>query len=484
MWKVLLFLILFISAPLSLAQTDASGNDFFSQGMRPAFMADVADFAEVPQYIFHLALIPDFTQAKLTGTLDLTYTNTTPDALEALVFRLYANLESFGGQAAVSNVTVNGVSVNGISDETGSIVTIPLPQPLLPGEKLSLLMDYAAVVFHGEQHLYNQFSYLETELALASALPLLSVYNPSTGWWREVRHPRGDAVFSETANFDVTLTAPSYLKVITSGSLIEQTESGGMVTLRYAAPLMRDFSIMASAQYETLSSVFDDIQVNVHYLPGKENSAELAMQWVLDSMAAFTNAYGAYVYKELDLVETYTSAGGIEYPGLIVVADDIWRLSDPYFQIVTVHEVAHQWWYSMVGNDQTLYPWLDEALTEYSVAVYWRHVAGENGYNTAIRTEQGRYREFEGDAGAMKIGFAPSDYNDVSYSSIVYGKGAYFFHVLSVAMGQENFAAAIQNYLESYRYRIATPFDLQSILEDAAGVQFDDLFLEWVGYSN
>lgn len=457
---------------------------FFSQGLRPQFAEDLNRFPDVPVYTFHLELIPDFEQVELSGTLDCTYTNTTPDVLNDLVFRLYANLDSFGGQAAVSDVMVNGSPVTPTSDETGSVVKIPLPQPLAPDENLSLTLRYELVVFQGEQYLYNQLSYLETELAFASALPLLSVYHPSTGWWQEVRHPRGDAVFSETANFDVTLTVPTYLKVITSGSLVEQTAQDDKLILRYAAPLMRDFAIMASAVYETVSDTFEDVRVNVHYLPGKEASAEMALLWTLDAIAAFTEAYGPYVYPELDVVQTYTSAGGIEYPGLIVVADNLWRLGEPFFQIVTVHEVAHQWWYSMVGSDQTLYPWLDEALTEYSVAVYWRYIAGENGYNSAIRVEQGRYQEFENGGEVLKIGFTPSDYNDAAYSSIVYGKGAYFFHVLSTAIGQEHFDSAIQRYLAEYRYRTATPFDLQTIFEEVSGVQLDDLFLEWVGYSN
>lgn len=481
MRNLLVFILLFISIHPSKAQEDTS-RDFFAQGMRPGFAADLTRFPDIPQYTFRLELIPDFTQATITGTLELNYTNLTPDTLNDLVFRLYANLESFGGAAVINNIVINGIEINPLYDETQSVVTLPLPQPLVPGEKITLTLDYEAVVFHGEQRLYNQFSYLETELALASFLPLLSVYASETGWWRETQHPRGDAVYSQTANFDVTLSAPSYLKVIASGSLVEETIGEATNIYRYAAPLMRDFSLMASAQYATLSRDFEDIQVHVHYLPSHQEEAHLAMQWTLDSLAAFTETYGAYVYQELDVVETYTSAGGIEYPGLIVVAANLWRVDEFYFEVVTVHEVAHQWWYSMVGNDQTRYPFLDEALTEYSVSLYWEYLAGENGYNAAISAEQARFVDFSGRD--MKIGFTPADYNDDTYSRIVYGKGAYFFHTLRLALGDDLFRAAIQRYLSEYRYQLATPFDLQTILEETAGVQLDDLFTEWVGYSN
>lgn len=481
---MVIFLIIFSLLPSSDAEATPIKDEFFAQGLRAEFADDLVRFPDVPHYQFDLTLLPDFTQARLSGSLELTYTNTTSDTLNELVFRLYPNLDSFGGQATLSQIRVGEIPVSASYDETETIATIRLPQPLTPQAQIVLTLQYNAVVFHGEQQLYRQYSYLETELALASTLPLLSVYRPSSGWWQEIRHPRGDAVYSETAHFDVTLAAPAYLKVITSGALVEERteEVNNMIVRRYAAPLMRDFSIMASANYQTISAQFEDIQVNIHYLSDAAG-AEAALQWTLDSMTAFTQAYGNYVYSELDVVETYTSAGGIEYPGLIVVANDLWRADEFYFEVVTVHEVAHQWWYSMVGNDQTLYPFLDEALTEYSVSVYWRYIGGEAGYEAAISAEQQRFESFAGGA-EMKIGFTPSDYNTETYSRIVYGKGAYFFHTLSTVLGQDIFLTAIQRYLSDYRYGIATPFDLQTVLETTSGMQLDALFLEWVGYSN
>jgi aminopeptidase N len=48
---------------------------------------------------------------------------------------------------------------------------------------------------------------------------------------------------------------------------------------------------------------------------------------------------------------------GMEYPELI--------FSIPAADVIT-HEVAHQWWYGLVGNNQYLEPWLDEAFASYS----------------------------------------------------------------------------------------------------------------------
>jgi aminopeptidase N len=149
-----------------------------------------------------------------------------------------------------------------------------------------------------------------------------------------------------------------------------------------------------------------------------------------------------------------------------------------------VHEVAHQWWYSMVGNDQTLYPWLDEALTEYSVAVYEGFVGDQAGYDARVGIFRRQFIDFEATFGEVPIGQAVSAYSEDAYAAIVYRKGASFFDNLLQLLGPEAFRAGLQAYLMQYRYRVATPFDFQTVMEQSSGLSLDDWFNLWVGYSN
>jgi aminopeptidase N len=57
----------------------------------------------------------------------------------------------------------------------------------------------------------------------------------------------------------------------------------------------------------------------------------------------------------------HIAQGGIamEYPDLVLA---------PPVASTIAHEVAHQWWYSLVGDDEWREPWLDEAFAEYSAA--------------------------------------------------------------------------------------------------------------------
>lgn len=477
-------------SPLKAQMIAPDAPPFLAHGLRPQFVGDLEAFPDVPQYTFNLTLIADFDQAVLVGRGSLRYTNITPDILTEIVLRLYPNLETFGGDAVIENATISGEPIAPSLDETRSVVGLILPQVLPPGESVTIDFDYSVTVFHDRKRLYNQFSYLETELALASALPLLSVYDEGAGWWRGTQHAQGDAVYSEVGNFDVTLTAPDYLKVITSGTTVEEAPAAdGSITYHYAAPLMRDFAIMASRNYQTVAGSVGDIALEVHYLTPDPEAAQKVLQWAADALMAYTQQYGEYVYPELDVVETYTSAGGIEYPGLIVASNEVWGLSGNsrerlIFEWVIAHEVAHQWWYSMVGNNQVIFPWLDEALTDYSVAIYWEAIEGQAGYQELIGIFQRLYTDYESEAGSGLVGQPATAYSVEAYSPLVYRKGAFFFHNLRQLLGDEVFFGALRTYLSAYRYKIATPFDLQTILEQTSGIQLDDWFNRWIGYSN
>ena len=69
--------------------------------------------------------------------------------------------------------------------------------------------------------LYGQFSYMDGMLSLPNAYPVLSVYEAGRGWWQVTDHPQGDAVFSETAFYTVSITAPPKLIVAASGSEVD-----------------------------------------------------------------------------------------------------------------------------------------------------------------------------------------------------------------------------------------------------------------------
>ena len=492
-----LCLIVLIVASLAFHQTPrptiAQDNDpspadrvaYFGDAMHPDFRDDILAFPNAPFYTMDIALTVDDDQASISGTLSVKYTNQTPNILNDIVFHLYPNLPSYGGQMTVSDVSIDNQSVTPSLDDTLSLLTIPLSTPSNPADTTLIQMNFVTTVFAEEINLHAHFSYLNGALALPNFFPLLSVYDIGSGWWQNTAHPTGDAVYSETGFFDVTLTVPLEWITITSGTRIDSTENEDAETRtsHYVAPLMRDFALMAYPRYGTLTDTVDGITIDVHYLPGGLNGARSTLEYTTDSVRIFNTLFGHYPFSELDVVETYTVAGGIVYPGLIVIQSESWNANNSYLQFVAVHEVAHQWWYSLVGNDQTRFPWVDESLTQYATLLYYGHVYGSNTQNAILSDFEDEWRTYAEAFGDQPLGQPVVDYmhHDDAYFHIIYQKGPLFFNTLADIYGQNNLVAALATYFSTYRYGIVQPTDLQHSLEQTLNQDLDALFLEWVG---
>jgi hypothetical protein len=502
-WRLVLLTAMLVSlvlGPAGLAGVRAQSLGDWTAPYRPAmlpqFAGDMAAHADAPRYTIDLALTVTPTDATLTGHQTVIYTNRTPAGLDRIVFRLYPNLESYGGDMEVSQVTADSLPVEASLDETRSVLSVMLPQRLDRGASVTLDMDFSVTVYEGLTPLYGQFSYLDGVLALPNAYPVLSVYEPESGWWQVAEQPQGDAVFSETAFYTVTVTAPPRLILAASGSEVEMVANrDGTLTHHYVAPLMRDFALMASEKYVAISGEQDGVIVNVYYdpavLPPTSSAmpdpqaagavARAGLQMTEDAVRIYDAAFGLYPFAELDVVQTATTAGGIEYPGLFVVSSSTWDQDNDFFEWVIAHETAHQWWYSLVGNDQTLHPWMDEALAQYSVAIYIRDREGEAAYQGALDFYRSQYESYIESNPDQVIGEPVTAYPDSAYFFMVYEKGPLFFSALEDAYGHDAVIRMLQAYLASYRYQIAGPDDMLTSFESTLGQDLEPIFEDWIG---
>ncbi len=130
--------------------------------------------------------------------------------------------------------------------------------------------------------------------------------------------------------------------------------------------------MIAGTDFEVVSETANGVSVNCYYMGGDIYWGEEALDAGVKSVAAFENAYGEYPYPELDIVETYLDAGGMEYPNLVMIADELQAegREDSLLKIVVAHEAAHQWFYGIVGDNQFTEAWLDESFASYSELVY------------------------------------------------------------------------------------------------------------------
>ena len=249
---------------------------------------------------------------------------------------------------------------------------------------------------------------------------------------------------------------------------------------------MRDFMIASSADYQIASDTIDGIKVNSYYLKKDADAGQSGLQVTVNSVKSYEKRIGAYPFNELDLVETPTGAGGIEYPGLIVVAQDLYEGNSTFQEGATAHEAAHQWWYSLVGDDQVDDPWLDEAFAQFTTALYYRDAYGPTGMQADIDQDLARrYNRVKGTEDDKRADLPVASYTDRQYGAIVYGKAALFFNALYDKMGDDKFNAFMQTYFNKYRYGIAYPKDLYDIAAQFVDPgTLNELEKEWITTPN
>ncbi len=467
---------------ISLPAADWDNLEPFRAAMRPAFAGDIDAFADANRYYIEASLDFEDGVAILRGAERVRYTNHSADTLSEIVFRLYPNLPALGGRMIVYQAEVNGAPVDPVLTERLSALALPLAEPLEPGDSVEMMLQFSVTAERGMNASYGQFGYQDEVFSGPEWYPVLSVYREDTGWWVERPTPTGDAVFSETGLYETYLTVPKDFIVVMSGSEIESfAVDENRTTYHYVSGPMRDSILVASPAFGKLSEMVDDITVNVFFWPGGEAAAESVLTQATDSVRIYNENFGPYPFAEFDVAETFNYTG-IEYPGVVVIADGNWVRGNAFLETTVAHEVAHQWWYSLVGNNQVDEPWLDESLTSYSEYVYARNVYNERRAQEQRESDQDYYNFYRGSgAPDLPLDLPVTSYTDSNYGVIIYTKGPLFYAELENLLGREKFLEAVQLYFERNRYRVVEPKDVLDAFEDATGENLDAIFYQWVG---
>jgi len=433
--------------------------------------------------VYHIAITVTQSLDAVQGHEEMQYTNHSGGSLDAVVFHLFPNL--LAGSLAVSNVLADGASVSHTREQRGTILRVPLRQPLAPEAATRVSMDFNVSVPHDLQRNYGVFAYNQNILALAHFFPLVAAFD-QRGWNVEIPAPIGDVTYADAAFYLVQVRAPAAAVTAGSGNLISQQTVGGDQVLTFEAGPARDFYLSLSPDYIVISEQLGEVKVNSYAPAGHETEARAALKVADAALADYGARYGPYPYTELDVVATSTSALGIEYPGIIAIT---LRVYDPNAnfggtpvsverETVIAHEVGHQWFYNLVGNDQLDEPWLDEALTQYISWQYYAHQHGPDagdGYRAALER-----RAQSGDKPDMPIGLPVSAYTSGEYSAIVYGRGPLFFDALEHQLGQAKMDAFLASYANTFQWKIATTAGLKQVAEQQCGCDLSALFAQWI----
>jgi hypothetical protein len=433
--------------------------------------------------VYHLDLKLADDLYHVTGTEEVQYTNTETVPLGEVEFRLFPNI--LGGNIEISNLTVDGQSITPKYDLQNSLMIVPLASPLELNQSTILKMDYAVTVSQDVNLNYGVLAYYKDVLALAHAYPMICVYDDE-GWNAEIPPQDGDVTYGDAAFYIVRVNAPKGLTLVTSGREIRRDEAGQLQALTVASGPARDFYLVASPKFEEVSQTFGEVTIHSFAPKASHDGAQFALQTASKAINIYSEHYAPYPYTELDIVGTPNMALGIEYPGMIAITTRIYDLDQQttgtplriLMESTVAHEVGHQWFYNLVGDDQLDDPWLDESLAQFATLQYYTDQYGSNGAQGFRASLENRWASVNN--AKIPIGLPVAGYQGAEYSAIVYGRGPLFFVALRDQIGTEAFDSFLKDYTQTLSWGISTPEQLQAIAEKHCSCDLQAIFDEWV----
>lgn len=389
-----------------------------------------------PRPLYDMDVSIDPASRSVTGTSDVTFA--AGRATRRLVFRLWPNgprLAEEGASLDVSEATLAEGDAT-VTQPDPTTLVYELAEPLAAGDAVTARMRWRLELPGG---LLDRISQNGTSVRLGSFFPILS-WEGERGWATDAPTTTlAESSTSPTADFDVAITAPPDLDLIATGA---ETSPG-----RWEARAVRDFAI-ATGDFEIVRRAVDaprPVDVTVGVAAGLDAEPRVFATAIERALRDVSRRYGAYPWDTFSMaIMPDLGSAGIEYPTMIFQGENSLRNA-------TTHEVAHSWFYALVGNNQARDPWLDEGITSWA-----------QGRSDGI---MGFFRDYEiaGDAqGRLGEPMSYWDGHEDSYYGGVYVQGVKALDALGSARGVD---CALKRYVAENAYGVATTGDLLDALE-------------------
>lgn len=460
------------AAELELTLDEA---DDAEAALRPAFEGDLAldSLADATRYVLDVTVsFESEVEATIAGTVDIRYTNQTGSALDELYLMLWPNHPSqYLGSAELGTVMVDGAVVEPDFEHGGLAARLTLAEPLAPGAAAEISADFTAYAVGGLEG-GARYGLSHGVLLAPTFYPMIPRF--FDGEWETEPAPRGgDTTNSETSFYAWRITAPADMAVAATGTVIESSATGNSQTQVLVTGPVRDLALVVGPLEATQRTV-DGVILTAYVLPRNAGEADRLLDQAARQLENLQALVGPYPYTELDIIDAPGAFGGIEYPALIFIG----VVDGGGYEVANVHEVGHQWFYGLIGDDQLREPWLDEAAASYTEVLYYEATRGPAAAERYLENFWGyvdasQYPD-------LPIGLPIDEYPGGEYVLMVYGKGALFFDALRRELGDETFFEFLRSYYDTYRYGTATSEGFQAVAEQTCACELDELFNLWV----
>lgn len=371
-----------------------------------------------------------------------------------LVYRLWPNgTDHFlGGSLTVTRAQVGGSPVGlrlspagGRAGTQGTLLSLPLGATSPAGQSIVSDLDFTLrlpPIFIDRLGSDGHTAWWGT------GAPLLA-WVRGQGW---VRTPAvrtlAEMAVSEAAQTDVTVIAPTADTVLANGTPAPPAVvSLSQRSWHFVSAAARDVVVAVgrmSVVTATVPTAAGPVPVRIGTAAGLQLPGQQVLQQVRAVLSLLVQHYGRYPFPALTIAAIPGLGGsGIEYPGMFL-------LGDGGDQSVTTHELAHMWFYGLVGNDQELHPWLDEAFATAAEEIVDDQLFGGSPGDTADPTASEDPRPVDSPVSAFVR-------DQMGYDTVVYFKGANALITARRQVGAATFDAALRCYARAYAWQVATP---------------------------
>ncbi|WP_186786237.1 M1 family metallopeptidase [Paenibacillus agilis] len=436
------------------------------------------------QYTIDLKL--DEKQMKLSGTQSVLFRNTTKDELSEVVFHTFADsyrsIDTQTSMFQTSNKEIakeypnkkpadflGGIDIKRVTDKSGEgklsfenknqSLSVKLGKTLKPGEEVVMELDYTVDLPFGMQRL----AYYKDLISAVHFYPVVAMYDEEKQDWSRLPYSKTlETDYFESSDYKVSLNVPENYKVSMPGKLQETAADNGRKVVTATADKTREFVFFASPNYKVKSKNVNGVNIEMYYFGDSKEKDAVAERYINQAAKAidfFGKKFGAYPYQDFRIQETYVEGVAIEYTRVIQMG----QISDHTVvedDSVFIHEVAHQWFHAIIGNDSETEGFLDEGLTNFATSYFYEEQKDEmQGFN------------------GMRMASAPSEKAIASNNDeagdeahpLYYERGRLAVYELYRKVGQPTFDRIMQEYYNRYALGNASIADWLQTIGDIAG---------------
>ena len=405
-----------------------------------------------------------------------------------------------------------------------TVLVVPLPRPVAPGETATLAIAWKAKV----PKVYARAGYVRDFFMFGQWFPQIGVYEPKgrrrrtdSGWNCHQYHANSE-FYADWGDYRVAITLPENFVVGSAGALVESKTADGKKTLTFEQKSIHNFAFTADPRYVVVEDVFDpakdipadeiaratrtlgrteaDLRAGFHkvsirlYLQPDHRAFYRrhieAQKWAL----AWTGLWAfPYPYAQVSIVDTPEDglgATGMEYETIYTTlsfkALSHWPLDGfTLSEQVTIHEFTHGYWMGLVASNEFEESWMDEGINTFT-----EFVMVDRKYGAFLRVPPGigfSDEEFNR-AAALTQDHDPILANSWKYATeSSYGRNSYpqpgtTIQQIRLLLGEETFWKAFRGYAERWRFDHPTSEDFFDFMRASGNPLVMDLIRKtWYG---